>query len=97
MTLREAMAPDWLAGEAEEEEKDEDGEQRRWLAAQQAGEYDRDAVRAALEAQIASEACLVFGFSDCPFCTQARHGLSGGHKAVALAGGRRPIGLPWTV
>lgn len=55
------------------------------LAISQAGDYDQAATRAKIEGLIASNPCVVFSWSGCPFCKKAKAVLDGvGAKYVAL-------------
>lgn len=45
------------------------------MAKLQAGSYDEEAVKAALERQIKNRPCVMYSFTDCPFCKQTKETL----------------------
>ena len=45
------------------------------VAKLQAGSYDEEAVRSALERQIKSRPCVMYSFTTCPFCKQTKEAL----------------------
>ena len=48
---------------------------KKGVAKLQAGSYDQEAVKAALERQIKTRPCVMYSFTDCPFCKQTKETL----------------------
>ena len=52
------------------------GDIMKAVATLQAGSYDEEAVRGALERQIKNRPCVMYSFSTCPFCKQTKDALA---------------------
>ena len=51
------------------------GDIMKGVAKLQAGSYDEEAVKAALERQIKNRPCVMYSFTTCPFCKQTKEVL----------------------